>query len=55
MIGELVGAALMTRALVTGPIAVIVFAVLLHNRIAVEERALGGFALNHHLIWLSGQ
>ena len=39
-IGELVGAALMTRALVTGPIAVIAFAVLLHNRIAVEERVL---------------
>lgn len=41
VIGELVGAALMTRALVTGPIAVIVFAVLLQKRIAVEERALG--------------
>ena len=40
VIGELVGAALMTRALVTGPIAVIVFAVLLYNRIAVEERVL---------------
>jgi len=42
VIGELIGAALMTRALVTGPIAVIVFAVLLYNRIAVEERALRG-------------
>jgi methyltransferase len=40
VIGELIGAALMTRALVTGPIAVIVFAVLLYNRIAVEERVL---------------
>jgi len=42
VIGELIGAALMTRALVTGPVAVIVFAVLLYNRIAVEERALRG-------------
>jgi methyltransferase len=42
VIGELIGAALMTRALVTGPIAVMVFAVLLYNRIAVEERALRG-------------
>jgi methyltransferase len=40
VMGELVGAALMTRALLTGPIAVIVFAALLYNRIAVEERAL---------------
>ena len=40
VIGELAGAALMTRALLTGPIAVIVFAVLLRKRIAVEERAL---------------
>jgi methyltransferase len=40
VIGELIGAALMTRAYVTGPIAVFVFAVLLHSRIAVEERAL---------------
>ena len=41
VIAELTGAALMTRAPVTGPIAVIVFAVLLQKRIAVEERALG--------------
>ena len=40
VIGELTGAALMTRALLAGPISVIVFAVLLHKRIAVEERAL---------------
>jgi methyltransferase len=40
VIGELVGAALMTRAVVTGPIAVIVFAILLRKRIRVEERAL---------------
>ena len=42
VVGELIGAALMTRALVAGPIAVIVFAALLYNRIAVEERALRG-------------
>jgi methyltransferase len=41
---ELVGAALMTRALVTGPIGVAAFAVLLYRRIAVEERALRGLA-----------
>ena len=40
VIGELTGAALMTRAPVTGSIAVIVFAVLLHKRVAIEERAL---------------
>ena len=40
VVGELAGAALMTRALLTGPIAVLLFAVLLHKRIAVEERAL---------------
>lgn len=40
VIGELVGAALMTGARATGPIAVIVFAGLLHRRIAVEERTL---------------
>jgi len=42
VIGELVGAAVMTRALVTGPIAVIGFAALLYKRIAIEERALQG-------------
>ncbi len=41
VVGELIGAALMTRAPVTGSIAVIAFALLLHKRIAVEERALG--------------
>jgi methyltransferase len=40
VLGELVGAALMTRALVGGPIAVIAFAALLSSRISVEERAL---------------
>jgi methyltransferase len=38
--GELLGAAVMTRALVAGPIAIIVFAVLLQKRIAVEEHIL---------------
>jgi methyltransferase len=42
VLGELVGAALLTRAAVTGPVSVIVFAALLRKRIAVEERALGG-------------
>lgn len=42
VIGELVGAALMTRALVAGPISVIAFAALLQKRVAVEERALNG-------------
>jgi methyltransferase len=42
VIGELVGAAVMTQALVTGPMAVIGFAALLYKRIAIEERALRG-------------
>ena len=41
VIGELVGAALMTHALVAGTIAVIVFGALIALRIRVEERALG--------------
>jgi methyltransferase len=40
VIGELVGAALMAGAVVTGPLAVVVFAILLRKRIRVEERAL---------------
>lgn len=39
--GELVGMALMAHALVTGPVAVIGFGLLLRSRIRVEERALG--------------
>jgi len=39
--GELVGVALMTGALVTGPIATIGFGALMLKRIAVEQRALG--------------
>lgn len=38
--GELVGAALMARAVLTGPVAVGVFFLLLYRRIAVEERSL---------------
>ena len=41
VIGELLGAALMTHALVTGPLATIAFWLLIRRRIAVEERALG--------------
>ena len=40
VVGELVGAAVMTGARVSGPIAVGVFALLLYKRIAAEERAL---------------
>jgi len=40
VVGELVGAALMTGALFAGPIATIGFAVLILRRIAVEERTL---------------
>jgi len=40
VIGEIVGVALMTGAIVAGPIAAIVFGVLLMKRIAIEERAL---------------
>ena len=40
VVGELIGAAVMTRALVAGPIAVGVFAFLLYKRIGAEERAL---------------
>ena len=40
VIGELIGAAVMTRALVAGLLAVGVFAFLLYKRIGAEERAL---------------
>jgi methyltransferase len=40
VVGELVGAALMTGALVTGPIAAAGFLILLSKRIAVESRVL---------------
>jgi methyltransferase len=40
VVGELIGAAGMTGALVVGPIAIIVFVFLLYKRIGAEERAL---------------
>ena len=40
VLGELLGVALMSGAIVTGPIGTLYFAVLLVRRIAVEERAL---------------
>ena len=40
VVGELVGVALMTGALVSGPLVVIFFGALMARRIAVEERAL---------------
>lgn len=45
VIGELAGVAVMTRAWVAGPLAVIVFGALLLKRIAVEEHALEGAIL----------
>jgi isoprenylcysteine carboxyl methyltransferase (ICMT) family protein YpbQ len=38
--GELVGAALMTGATISGPIATMVFTALMARRISVEQRAL---------------
>jgi len=40
VIGELAGVALIARALITGPLSVIVFGILIALRIRVEERAL---------------
>lgn len=40
VVGELAGAAVIAHALVTGPLALLVFGVLLAKRIAIEERAL---------------
>jgi methyltransferase len=39
VVGEIVGVAMMMRALVSGPLALIVFGTLLLRRIAVENRA----------------
>jgi len=44
VVGELAGAALMTGALVTGPIAAAGFLILLSKRIAVESRTLHSWA-----------
>jgi methyltransferase len=41
VVGELVGAALMTGAFISGPIATAIFGMLLRKRIAVEQRMLG--------------
>jgi methyltransferase len=41
VIGELAGCAVMAHALITGPLATLLFAWLIRRRIAVEERALG--------------
>jgi methyltransferase len=40
VVGEFVGAAVMARALVAGPIAIVLFGWLLTRRVAIEERAL---------------
>lgn len=42
VIGELVGVGLLTGAVVSGPIVTALFAMLIRQRVAVEERALGG-------------
>jgi len=44
VVGELAGAALMTGALVTGPIAAAGFLILLSKRVAVESRTLHSWA-----------
>jgi methyltransferase len=44
VIGELLGVAAMTGAVLAGPLSVVVFAGLLAKRIAVEERALQAMA-----------
>ena len=41
VVAELVGAALMTGAFISGPIATAIFGMLLRKRIGVEERMLG--------------
>jgi methyltransferase len=41
VIGELVGVGLLTGAVISGPIATAVFALLIRRRVTVEERALG--------------
>src|SRR5438270_13649751 len=40
VVGELVGATLMTGAFISGPIATAIFGMLLRKRVAVEERML---------------
>lgn len=40
VIGELAGVALMTGAIVSGPLVIVVFGALIWKRVAIEERAL---------------
>jgi methyltransferase len=44
VIGELVGVGLLTGAVVAGPVATILFAMLIRRRVAVEERALASLS-----------
>ena len=41
VLGELAGFALLTGALIAGPVGTVFFAYLLHHRVRAEERALG--------------
>jgi methyltransferase len=54
VIGELVGVALTAHAIVSGPIVIVAFAVLVWKRIAVEERALQQARLQSSVLY-SGQ
>ena len=44
VVGELLGVAMLTGATVSGPLAIVLFGVLLKRRIAVEERTLNSTA-----------
>ncbi len=44
VVGEFVGAALMTGATVSGPLAIVLFGMLLKRRISVEDKALASSA-----------
>ena len=44
VVGELAGAAIMTGAAVSGPLAIVLFGILLKRRISVEEKALASSA-----------
>ena len=48
VIGELLGAALMTHSWVAGPLATVAFLLLIRRRIAVEEQALGLRGVESH-------
>jgi methyltransferase len=51
VVGELVGVALMTGAIVAGPLGIILFVALLLRRIAVEERAVGAILATPRHEW----